>query len=145
MTTVIVPIDFSQTSLNAAHYTAGLYRNNPSVHVIFYHFTDNDKEHDTAKNYLESLRAELSESLPNSESCVEGGKNFIEALGKFAHAKRAFLVIMGLTGKTPMSQRFSGSNTLKMAEQNVCPVLIVPEDARYEQLDNVLITSEMKF
>jgi K+-sensing histidine kinase KdpD len=32
-----------------------------------------------------------------------------------------------------------------MAEKNVCPVLIVPEHAKYESISNVLITSEMKY
>ena len=41
------------------------------------------------------------------------------------------MIVMGLTGKSPLEQRFSGSNTLKMAEKNVCPVLIVPEDAKF--------------
>ena len=59
MTTVIVPLDFSQTSLNAAHYTAGLYSNHPNVHVILYHFLDSPHGHDEAKNYLDTLKGEF--------------------------------------------------------------------------------------
>jgi nucleotide-binding universal stress UspA family protein len=52
---------------------------------------------------------------------------------------------MGLTGKTPMAQRFSGTNTLKMSEKSVCPVLIIPADASFKHINNVLIASEMKY
>lgn len=55
------------------------------------------------------------------------------------------MIVMGLTGKTGLAQRFSGSNTLKITEKNVCPVLIVPEEATYSAVKNVLITSEMKY
>jgi hypothetical protein len=44
-----------------------------------------------------------------------------------------------------MAQRFSGSNTLKMTEKNVCPVLIIPENAVFQSISNVLIASQMKY
>ncbi len=52
---------------------------------------------------------------------------------------------MGLTGKSAVTQWFSGSNTLKMAEKTVCPVQIVPGDASYTSTDNILIASEMRY
>jgi nucleotide-binding universal stress UspA family protein len=75
---------------------------------------------------------------------LESGDNFIDRLAAFAHIKSAFMIVMGLTGKTPREQRFSGSNTLKLSEKEVCPVLIVPEDATYTGINNALITSELK-
>jgi nucleotide-binding universal stress UspA family protein len=39
---------------------------------------------------------------------------------------------------------FIGSNTLKMAEQNVCPVMIVPPDAKFTAIKNIALTSDFK-
>jgi nucleotide-binding universal stress UspA family protein len=145
MINIIVPLDFSETSLNAAHYAAGLYHGHTNINIILYHYRDSNEDAAVAANYLNSLKEELKTGIPNIETAVESGNNFIDSLTAFSHVNRAFMIIMGLTGKTPMAQRFSGSNTLKMAEKNVCPVLIVPNDAKYSQIKNVLITSEMKY
>lgn len=145
MKTVIIPLDFSQTSFNAAHYAADMYSNRPDVTIILYHFYDKEEELTEVNNYLDTLKKELSVTSTSVETFSESGDNFIDSLSAFSHVRRAYMIIMGLTGKSPISQRFSGSNTLKMAEKNVCPVLIVPAEASYKGIDNVLISSEMKY
>jgi len=116
MINIIVPLDFSETSLNAAHYAAGLYHGHQDANIILYHYLDAGDDMAVANNYLASLKNELSAGLSRIEIAVESGNNFIDSLSAYAHVNRAFMIIMGLTGKTPMAQRFSGSNTLKMAE-----------------------------
>jgi hypothetical protein len=39
---------------------------------------------------------------------------------------------------------FMGSNTLKMIEKNVCPVLVVPSTAQYFEIKNVCLLSDFK-
>ncbi len=145
MLQVIVPLDFSETSLNAAHYACAMYKGRTDVTILLYHFYADDEEIAIAQNYLTSLKRELLAVAPNIETYVESGDNFIDSLSAYAHIKTAYMIVMGLTGKTGLAQRFSGNNTLKMVEKNVCPVLIVPENATYTKIENVLITSEMKY
>ena len=52
--------------------------------------------------------------------------DLIDCLGRLAYQKTAELIIMGISEKDEWRQLFTGSNTVKMAEQNVCPVMIVP-------------------
>lgn len=145
MITVIVPLDFSETSFNAAHYAADMYRGRADITLVLYHYYGSGEDHATAERYLATLKEELSAAISNIETYTESGDNFIDALAAYGHIRKAFIIIMGLTGKTPLAQRFSGSNTLKMTEKNVCPVLIVPAEAKYNGINNVLITSEMKY
>jgi nucleotide-binding universal stress UspA family protein len=145
MLQVIVPLDFSETSLNAAHYACNMYKGRADVNIILYHYYTSGEDVTTAENYLTSLKTELNATSPNIETITESGDNFIDSLSAYAHVKTAYIIVMGLTGKTGLAQRFSGSNTLKMAEKNVCPVLIIPEDAKYAKIQNVVITSEMKY
>jgi nucleotide-binding universal stress UspA family protein len=65
-------------------------------------------------------------------------------LEKTARHRHADLIIMGITGKSAIAQVFFGSNTLKMAERKVCPVLIIPETAAYSPIKNVMLTSDFK-
>ena len=145
MLQVIVPLDFSETSFNAAHYACNMYAKRNDVNIILYHYYSGGEDVNAAHNYLESLKKELLSCAAQIETYTESGDNFIDSLTAYAHVKTAYIIVMGLTGKTALAQRFSGSNTLKMAEKNVCPVLIVPADARFSQIKNVVITSEMKY
>jgi nucleotide-binding universal stress UspA family protein len=145
MLQVIVPLDFSETSLNAAQYAANMYKNRVDVTLILYHYFSGAEDKVTAENYLNSLKKELLAIVPNIEILAESGASFIESLAAFSHVKSAYMIIMGLTGKTALAQRFSGTNTLKMAEKNICPVLIVPANVKFTKINNALITSEMKY
>ena len=144
MLNVIVPLDFSHTSFNAAQYAAQMYQGKPDVNVILYHFYAAGEDTTVARNYLSSQRQQLSAQLINIDIQLESGDNFIDRLAAFAHVKGAFMIVMGLTGKTATKRRFSGSNTLKLSEREICPVLIVPEGASYNGINNALITSELK-
>lgn len=145
MLNVIVPLNFSQTSLNAAHYAANMYKGKAGVTLILYHYYKHGEDTETANNYLISLSKELS-SLENPvETQLDSGDNFIDSLAAFSNVKRAFMLVMGLTAKTEGAHRFSESNTLKMAEKEICPVLIVPEEAAFNGISNALISSNLKF
>lgn len=145
MVNVIVPLDFSDTSFNAAHYAAELFKDRSDVMVILYHYYSDDEDMDAARKKLNDLKSELTPLCPHIDIELESGDNFIDSLAAYAHIKGAYMVVMGLTGKTPMAQRFSGTNTLRLAEKEICPVLIIPPDAAYRGINNVLIVSEMKF
>jgi len=144
MLNVIVPLDFSQTSFNAAHYAANMFKGRANVTMILYHYYSEGDDIETAKNYLTSIKEELNGKVDSIDTELESGDNFIDSLAAFAHVRGAYMIVMGLTGKTGLAQRFSGSNTLKMSEKEVCPVLIVPEEAVFECISNALITSELK-
>ena len=144
MRIVIVPLDFSLTSYNAAHYAADMYQGKDNVRLILYHFYSEEKDALNADNLLKSLKAELQVSVAMIETFIETGDNFIGSLTAYANIKRAYMIVMGLNSKTPLGQRFSGSDTLRIAEKEICPVLIVPESAHFISVSNALITSELK-
>ena len=86
MKDVIIPIDFSETSLNAARYAADMLSGKPDTHVILYNMFSDQKESETAGKYLESLKAELlQKGVANNIECViEYGEDLIDSLGKTA-------------------------------------------------------------
>ena len=144
MKVVIVPLDFSETSFNAAHYAANMYKNRAEITIVLYHFYSKNEDELMANNYLVSLKTELSLNCTNIEIIAESGNDFIECLEAYSHVRSAYMIVMGLTGKSAITQWFSGSNTLKMAEKSFCPVMIVPGDAKYNGMYNILIASEMR-
>jgi len=144
MKTVIVPIDFSDTSINAARYATQLLTGHYGVNMILHHVYDKQSQSAEAQQRLENLQNELREKgIVKMELLAEQG-DFITELEKLARHREADLIIMGITGRTTIGQTFIGSNTLKMVDKKVCPVLIIPPDGEYRDVKNVLLTSDFK-
>lgn len=145
MQTVIVPVDFSETSLNAARYATRLLTGHYGVNMILYTLCDKASQAEEAGQKLEQLKTSLRDSgIVKMETIVETGTDLITELEKLARHRLADLIIMGITGRSAIGQSLIGSNTLKMVGQKVCPVLIVPEEASYQDVKNVLLTSDFK-
>lgn len=145
MKDIIIPVDFSETSLNAARYGAGMFSGKPDTRVVLYHMFGDEEDSDTAGKYLESLKAELEQKgVANIECVKELGDDLIDCLGRLAYQKTAELIVMGISEKDEWKQLFTGSNSLKMAEQNVCPVMIIPNDAKYNGITNIALTSDFE-
>ena len=146
MKTVIVPIDFSDTSLNAAEYATHFLAGHYGVEIILYHCYEMEHGDVNALENLENLKNRLLDITPlNISLHVEKSDEFLEELEKLARHRQADLVIMGITGgKSRREQRFMGSNTLKLAENKYIPVLIVPEDSKYIGMKNVLLATDLK-
>lgn len=145
MNTVIVPVDFSPTSLHAAKYAAQLLSGHYGVNIVLYHSYSKASEAAKVQADLEQLRSDLTKDhVVKMEVLAHEEADFVEGLEKAARHRAADLVIMGITGKSALAQVFFGSNTLKMAETKVCPVLIVPESASFQPIKNVMLTSDFK-
>lgn len=145
MQTVIVPVDFSDTSLNAARYAAQLLTGHYGVTMVLYSLCDKAAQMEETTQKLEQLKNELREiGIVKTETLAETGSDFITELEKLARHRLADLIIMGITGRSPIGQSLMGSNTLKMLGQKVCPLLIIPPDASYKDVKHVLLTSDFK-
>jgi nucleotide-binding universal stress UspA family protein len=145
MNTVIVPVDFSETSLHAARYAAQLLVGHYGVTLVLYHSYSKSSEAEEVTAELEALKVSLmKDHVVKIEVLAHEEEDFVEGLERAARHRRADLVIMGITGKSAISQVLFGSNTLKMAETKACPVLIVPESAQFTPIKNVMLTSDFK-
>jgi nucleotide-binding universal stress UspA family protein len=145
MNTVIVPVDFSETSLNAARYAIRLLTGHYGVNMILHHVYDKPDQADEARTKLEQLNIDLRKiGIVKTEILAEEGDDFITELEKLARHRHADLVIMGITGRSSISQSLIGSNALEMLNTKACPVLIIPADCIYEEVKNVLLTSDFK-
>src|SRR5512138_749760 len=145
MKTVIIPVDFSETALNAARYAAEMLSGKPDACIILYNLYHHDDEFETAGHYLDSLKSELLAKGDKAIDCIrEKGDDLVDSLERLAYQKTATLIVMGITGKSPLRQMMIGSNTLKIAMRDVCPVLIVPAQAQFNGIRNVALASDFK-
>ena len=115
------------------------------VTMILYHSFAKLSDEEEAQVELEKLREKLRlDYIVKIEILNHHEDDFVDGLERAARHRRADLVIMGITGRSALGQLFFGSNTLKMVERKVCPVLIVPEQAKLNDIKNVMLTSDFK-
>ena len=145
MRDIIIPVDFSETSLNAVRYATKMLSGKANARVILYNMFKDEEEATTATQYLESLKAEMEESgVSNIEIIKELGSDLIDNLSRLAYQKTAEMIVMGITEKDEWRQFFMGSNTVKMAEEGICPVMIIPPAAKFNGINNVSLASDFK-
>ncbi len=162
MNNLIVPIDFSETSKNAARYAAHISTLVPDAHLILYNVFDTleygsdssplgtDGEEDASRKAivelaLASVKTELSAITNARISLVaEEDNRFLDTLEKYVKNNNIQLIIMGLTGSTRLVQVFMGSNALNIVKRAIAPVIIVPEHAHSQSAKNVMLLTDFK-
>src|SRR5882757_4031638 len=115
MNNFIVPIDFSETSKNAARYAAHISTLVPDAHLILYNVFDSleygsdssplgtDAEEDAGRKAimelaLESVKTEISAITGARISLIaEESHRFLDTLEKYVLKNNVQLIIMGIT------------------------------------------------
>jgi nucleotide-binding universal stress UspA family protein len=162
MNNFLVPIDFSETSKNAARYAAHISTLVPDAHLILYNVFDSleygsdssplgtDEEEDAGRHAimelaLASVKTEISGITNARISLVaEESNRFLDTLENYVRNNNIQLIIMGITGATRLGQIFMGSNTLNLVKRGLVPVIIVPPHAHSQSAKNVMLLTDFK-
>jgi nucleotide-binding universal stress UspA family protein len=155
----LVPTDFSETSKNAAKYAAQMADKIPGAKVILINvsdkftagsdgspLTETKKDRRTILGQALAHMGDELRSVANVEIeyVIEEGSSLVETLERFVRHQGINMIVMGITGASRLEQLFIGSNTLDMVDAGVCPVMIVPPNAKYNPIKNVLFASDFK-
>lgn len=157
MKTILVPHDFSPAAENALHYAVGLASHlsarlvllnvslypivSPEMSVTAFSFED------MRQDALLALR-ELSQRLRSAHPglLVECRSEIGELGGSIreqAVRESADLVLMGITRQeNALMKLLVGSNALDAAKGLCCPLMVVPESARYNQVRQLAYASD---
>lgn len=159
MKKLLVPTDFSDTSKNAARFAVQMAADIQNAKIILIHVSDKitggsdgsplTEDDDDRRIILTQALSQLKDELLTVaqapiEFAAEKGSSLVDTLTRYVRHQAIDMVIMGITGATRLEQIFMGSNTLEMAKESVCPVLIIPPDAKYRKIRNVVLASDFK-
>ena len=162
MNNLIVPIDFSDASKNAARYAAHISTLIPDAHLILYNVfdtleygsdsspLDTGGDEDASRKAivelaLASVQTELSTITSARISLVaEESHRFLDTLENYVKWNNIQLIVMGITGATKLGQVLMGSNALNIVKRAIAPTIIVPPGAHSESAKNVLMLTDFK-
>ncbi|MEO9052679.1 MAG: universal stress protein [Ginsengibacter sp.] len=156
MDTIIVPIDFSDASYNAANYAASL-SNIFNTSIILIHAYMNpsaidemptdllnqpEKElreikEDQLTEYVEILRKKYTIRIKG----IVKEEMATPAILEVANNEVAGLIVMGMKGKGNSNSVF-GSNTTSVMRKSSTPVLVIPEKVEFKNIEVITLASD---
>ena len=156
MRRVLLPTDFSENSINAMDYAVDLLKD---VVCKFYilivqkassFISDDFRTMSPSATVYQSLIADTKTSINEIIIMLEAAKNknhqfeamvdydsFIDAINQACIAKKIDLIIMGTKGATGAERVIFGSNTTRVIQRGIVPVLAVPRKHKFEGLDKI--------
>ncbi|RKS53692.1 nucleotide-binding universal stress UspA family protein [Gillisia mitskevichiae] len=161
MKNILLPTDFSENSLNAIDYaleffkgtscnfyilnvqkssdflTADLVTAAPEASVYEAIASDNKKQlMDLIRTYKLQFAHENYSLKP-----IFDYDNLVNAINETLAAHKVDLIIMGTNGATNAREILFGSNTIRVIRNIKCPLLVIPEDYKFSQIENVLFST----
>jgi nucleotide-binding universal stress UspA family protein len=156
---ILVPTDFSDISIHAAHYAAALAADWGSdlilVHVqplplvisdIPLPYENYELSLEEAGLQMKDLEAALQARLPAGLQCssqVLSG-DFILQMKGLIREKEPPLIVMGKRGMGATEAFFMGSHAVAATRHLSCPILIVPKNADFVAIRKVGFACDMK-
>jgi nucleotide-binding universal stress UspA family protein len=153
MKTILVPTDFSDVASNALKYAIELAKFRPAKIILLHIYqipiptgevpimmiTPQELESENMKRIknLEKQVINKSKGKIAIESFVKSGFTVEEIISTIKE-KNVDLVIMGITGDKA-SELLIGSHTSSLIRQTQTPVLIIPKDAKFKEVEKIVL------
>jgi nucleotide-binding universal stress UspA family protein len=160
MKTILIPIDFSTCSTNAATYAIELVKKLKSkiifIHVFqvpapmpeayVYPISSSELKKDYTNRLKETLHSELglnNNTIDYTYEVNEG--NTVHEIISAAKKYNTKMIIMGTEGASGIVKKYIlGSNAAEVIAQSPCPVLVIPKGAKYFGINKIVFTSDFK-
>ena len=165
MNKILLPTDYSETSVKAIEYASKLFQDNPcEFNVVHSYQLARSGLSRLRKRYTETSVYRKSESAARSEM-RKLLKTLEEVHKDDPHLYRAFvtaqrmpdsikqsllelqcdMIIMATTGASGLKEIFLGSNAVKVIKKiNFCPILLVPANYEYVPVEKILFVNDFR-
>ena len=156
---ILIPIDFSETSLLAiehAAFTAQLFNAElVLLHVLEKHWekfniVTPELRIDAPSGIANAVEKRLEEIAENirinygvKSICITSNGTIFSEILSISEEHKIDLIMMGTHGASGFVELFIGSNTFKVATESVCPVLSIQTHAKETGFKNILLPIDL--
>ena len=155
---ILVPIDFSECSLNALRYALTLAKDFKAKITVIngykipipaadINYTFDPEIYDDYEKEMKEKFSLLPGKIPelnmvDVEYKVEMAFP-VEAIEQEITERSIDLVVMGTKGASNLAEAVIGSNTYHVAKRATCPVLAVPDNIKSRKINNIAIAVDL--
>jgi nucleotide-binding universal stress UspA family protein len=162
MKTILVPTDFSATARNAALYAIEIANQLNASKIILYNayhapvvteptmpvmqMLDIDTLRKISDDGMKEFRV-LIDLKNNSGLMIEEINEFAvlpNAIAEVCHRTGAELIVMGITGASKFEEVLIGSTAISVVKNTKTPVIIIPPNAKCNQIKQVMLACDYK-
>ncbi len=164
MKTYLVPVDFSETSVNAAKFAAALSHQTDVKEIILlnaYYVSPYEtmlpspdmvllREEEIEENAADRIR-KLEKIKSSLLKLVKPGvkvtthlnrSHLLRAVVENAISKKADVVIMGIKGNSSVDDTQIGSHVIKISKASPMPVVVVPTGYHFEGIKRIVVACD---
>ena len=161
MNTIIVPTDFSVTAANAAEYAVHFAGQVNAKRLLLFHayelpialdplmpgvqMLELDSYKENARKNLQQFKDDLVAKFPDTRIAIDTAVEYGSITGgleQIASREPIEFVVMGITGGGALEETLIGSNTVSVAGALGVPVLIIPPQAHYVKVENIMLACD---
>ncbi len=142
---ILVPVDLSQTSLNALSTGAYLAKKHQAslqfLNIIERIPGKTDKTNDLNQTNLDVLTALNGAIMHTSEiipKMLQRTGHVVDSVVNLATTDQIDLIVLGTHGASGYREGFIGSNAYNIIKYSPCPVLTIPPRGRYQSFNKIL-------
>lgn len=159
MKTILVPVDFSDSSYNAAKYAASLANDfSAKIHLLNVFHIPNplqtlpielvvtlDELEDATHSKLKQLSGKLTSLLEYPENLTFSSRNGSSTKEILDHADfiHADLIVMGFKGTGNIRDKIIGSTAYSVVRNASTPVLLIPADCSFTPFETAVIAVDI--
>ncbi len=160
--TILLPSNFSATATHAGFYALELAKQLGTKKIVVYHTyetadvtepmqdygqvisTEPFRQESLAKlnTFIETLRSKATNDI--TIEAYHSYADLTSAVNEIASIVGAQLVVMGIAGGSKLKETVVGSHSVTVAKHANTPVIIVPTNADYKKIEEVLLVSDLK-
>ena len=162
MKTILLPTDFSDTARNAARYALALADQIKATRIVLYNafqapvsvdpmvptvqLLDMDLMKKSSEEGLQQFKEELkTEPFGDIEIDTFSEYNVLTGgINDLAKAVAADFIVMGITGGGAVTETLIGSNAVSVSLHSTIPVIIVPPEASFKKINQVVLACDFK-
>jgi len=158
MKNVLIPTDFSENAMNTVRFALEFFKYDNCEFFFLHTYEDEvydkhrtaeevsfEKIKEDAKNKsdenLTRLLKEVNTIAPHKRfnyHIISAYNSILDEVDKIVIDKNIDLIVMGTKGESANRAYSFGSNTLQVLKYVACPVLVIPENYKYDQPKKVL-------
>ncbi len=163
MKTILLPTDFSDNSWNAIEYALNFYKESDCNFYLLHvsklsNVATNDYLYNSSQDVLEDVliqtgKAQLKAMLKKIALNFPYNKRhnfysltdhnfFIESIREQIKEKKIDMIVMGTKGASGLSKFIIGSNTGDVIRKVKCTTLVVPENAKFKEIEEVTFATD---
>lgn len=159
MKKILLPTNFSEKAGNAARYAIRLFQQEPARFMLVNAYNLSCRPTEirisalqggigaAAKKSLIELQHQLSKEIRQYGAAVTGTAvfgNTSRVIRDFAHTHRVDAIVLGAEEKRTRRRLFSGSPTRHLLQKPAWPVVIVPEEARFREPEQIFLLNDLQ-